>query len=545
MIRNCTLYIILILFAGVAEGQLITNVLEMQQATLESRTLRVFNDNLYFVSKGDPDFTNLATSYPDSMRSVLIGIDVPENIIFELVTSGQETGYIEDFWFDENGDYYIIGSIPGFNSGVPFYVGAHEMEFSSFLLKMNLQGDLIWSVDISNVRPKRIWIHEESIFVAGDLRYSLVFGSDTLTSAALDMDFPFNPCLLKCTSEGEPTWGRVIEGNISGFVHDMAVLSDGAVALCGTSQSNQVEFNGEQYNKGGYVCAYTASGDESWMKVGLYEDELYLATTSFSSLAINGQDEIAVAIMSSTDVFPNEIGDLTYNCTSGDVYKEAIYRWSSEGILLDALNIGCRDSFDNDAYLKSSNGYYYYASRINESTHLEDLGIPPVSGSETLLVVFDENLDYSWHLISETPDVTNHGYMLLIPGANKIFFGSTFASEVHYGDISIIAENEPESYILEIQDPNSIVESTYSSGLFSLYPNPISEGDILEIDHPRSFTATEFQVLDISGRVIAAMKVSPSMHSHFLAIEHLKAGVYLVAASTHGEVIAVKRLIVN
>jgi hypothetical protein len=507
------------------QAQTVEHALSVRNQGISKSGLKWFNNTLYTLHVGDPEYDGIETDYPDSITMAIIGLDFPNEISYEMFLSGGLTGKINDYCFDEDKSVYIQGSASGINSGDVVYLGPHLIEVSPFLVKIDSLDQLMWQKHLPGFSGHRLEMHNNYLYTSGTIWDELFFAGDTLDTASENWDLPSNSCLLKISDHGEEMWGRVVPGVHTQNNYDLEISSNGQVYICGETLQDEIEFGGEEYGKGGFLCAYSNLGEELWIRQGIYDDNYFVGSTGFHSIACTDENEVAVLIKSSADYFPNSIQTLSFECVS-DTYHEAIYKWNDSGELLEVANLGCRDSGESDGDLYWQENAFYYATHINESTHLTEQGVPGISDDETLLLAMNENLEPLWNLISDSSEGWVALGLSLAFNSESIFLAGLYQGTYTFGDQELESVDGLDGYIFEIKNPNDIEVQYLRAYKINVFPNPVQKGDEFIIETLVNLSVEGYEIWDLSGKIIAQGQNPEQLDQIAVSTEGMDAGLY-------------------
>jgi hypothetical protein len=503
-------------------------------------TTGIFKDTVDF----DPNIGvyNLSSASSDKYDVYVTKIDSNGNLMWAESFGGALDDFGRGITTDNSGNVYLTGQFFGtvdFDPGIATQTLTSGSTYRDlFILKLSSAGSYIWVKSIESDYEKASYVLEAdgagNVYVGGDFKVSADFdpgvGISTLTSNGFTDIF-----IQKLDINGDFVWVKSLGSTGYDFVADFVLDASNNVIATGGFEDT-VDFDPgvgvtSLYSKGGYdnyIFKLDANGDFLWAKSmgGVGSDN-----GSAIGLELSGNIFCAGSFNDTADFDPGVGVANLYSNGGADIFIQKLdvngdFVWAKSigGIGYD---VATSIELDNNGGLYMSGGFedtvdFNPSAAINNFTSngVRDLFIQKL----------DVNGDFQW-VKTMGSDQYDNAVHIVIDDLNNIYGLGTFNDTLTFNDEpdSLISAGLNDVFLLKLSLPSNVgvSENNFTQNL-NLYPNP-TNGQF-NIDLGESFTQTNIQLVDVSGKIVYQTTIENKQIIN-LNFEAPK-GIYFVSINT-------------
>ncbi|MDJ1479528.1 SBBP repeat-containing protein [Cytophagaceae bacterium YF14B1] len=274
--------------------------------------------------------TTTMTTHDKGLAMYVAKYNADGDLQWAQKASGDGSISAESIALDKSGNIYITGS---FHTNATFgTITLTSTGYTVFIAKYTPSGTLLWvktaGDELASYGKDIAVDNEGTVYITGIFKYSLTFGSTTLTSKGKEDVF-----IANFTTDGEFQWAKSAGNTEEDYGYSIALDGSSGVYIAG-SFNKTITFDNRTLTSNGwadmFLVKYTTSGQVQWaISAGTDSQENAFAITTDPSGNV-----YATGYFYNTISFGNE--DLTSN-GSADIF---VIKYNPMGNILWAKNAG-------------------------------------------------------------------------------------------------------------------------------------------------------------------------------------------------------------
>ncbi|MBL0104130.1 MAG: T9SS type A sorting domain-containing protein [Bacteroidetes bacterium] len=476
---------------------------------------------------------------------------------------------------DLNGNVFIGGTFldsidcdpgPNFHTYIST-VHANQGEYDSYIIKLNANGQYIWSVHLdagtysTAVVMSLATDNNGSLCSTGTFSGTIDFDPSGTTHNLLNMaPAATSMFMYQLDSNGNYLWAKSISAGVASSGNDILTDESNNIYICGDFgdgsaptdsfdfdlSANQYYLHGSGYMKT-FIMKLNSSGVFRWaLETGNSTSGLSgNAYSSSMARDINGNLYVNGNFENSIDV---NTGSATTNISSNGGFDTYLFKLDSTGAFQWARSFG-GSAFWDFAYSTNVDrfGNVYLTGGFAGSVDFDpgfanQIRTSVGGGVDCYLLKLDPGGNYRW-VQTFTGTSSNVNNQLAIDNDNIIMSGHFVAQFDADPGVGTTIFNNPSSqsqmFILKLQVTVTDVNDN-SSPSFALYPNPCTE--VFQIKLNNSSQETVVDIFDVTGKKIYEDFIEREQNA--VTINDLRKGMYFVRL-TQKKVVVPKKLSYN
>ncbi|MEO1261243.1 MAG: gliding motility-associated C-terminal domain-containing protein [Bacteroidota bacterium] len=292
----------------------------------------------------------------------VLKLDANGNLQWSRTYGGSANERAESIEMTDDGNYIILGYSESFDGDV----GQNKGDFDYWLLKINGGGDLLWERSFGGSLSD--WGFDVKQTDDGGF---LLAGSTISTNGNITGNNGFyDYWLVKTDANGNMLWQRNYGGTLEERAYSLAVTSDGGAIIAGTSNSSDMDVQGNSGSYDFWLTRIDANGNLIWARTfgGALEDR------AFSVIELADGDFLTAGYSLSSS------GTISTNYGSFDGW---IIKFNANGDLIWERNLGGTEEDRLYSILERTGGGY---ATTGFSTS-DDIELPDNFGIKDLWIV--------------------------------------------------------------------------------------------------------------------------------------------------------------
>ncbi len=397
-------------------------------------------------------------------------IDAAGNIIWETTIGGTLNDYPKEILKGSDNAIYIVGYSKSNDQDITVNKGDDDI----LLVKLSTSGNLIWAKTYGGTDRDR----GETIIQKANGNLLIGAMSSSSNGDVSNNYGSFDNLIMEIDTAGNVLWEKNYGGTGTEQIRDIKPLLDGNFIMTGLSTSSN---NDSPSNNGSYdylTIKFNDTGAVIWSdaiggsSLDFAESILPL---SDSSIIIGGYSYSKDFDVDS--VYDNiDIWIINYD-KNGNINWKEVYGGSDDDILLNLIELsngevyGIGSTSSNDGQVSNNYG----------GNDVWLININPNNGN----LLFEKNYG---------GDSYDQGIEIIENNTNDLVFIGRSSSDTN--DVSLNIGGS-DSWLVKL-NPSSTSIHNIKKKPYTLYPNPITRGDILNIDND----ILSIKIIDVSGKIV-------------------------------------------
>ena len=384
--------------------------------------------------------------------------DIQEVALTEARSSGVDIGWERQIQSEGTGNEYgeaivVDSSGNAYVSGIFCYdlrLGSIVLErlgiCDMFLAKLSPSGHWLWANQIGGadgytaVQAHTLSLTSDGVFIGVTSNSSEVKAGDVIMTNS----YPgiYQPYILKSTTGGYFTWGKMIEQEQTSYIYSIHELSDGGAIVAGFFRSQSMDFgihtiyNSNTSQAEVFITKIDANGDWQWASsaTGNGDDAAY-------DIAINSDGLISVA-----GIYNDEIQFGSHSLSSTTESQNFVSFISSEnGSWVGATNLEA-DFVRITGVSTFQNGDFAIVGQFSGSMTLGSTNLQSNNGQQDVFVSrIGSDGNWVW-AVSAEGDGTDCAYDVIIGSNDKIVVvGHFMSTSIMFGNYYLYNTNSWET----------------------------------------------------------------------------------------------------